>query len=73
MAQPAQVAFEERPQVGDAVFQHGDPVDAHAEGKALPFAGVNAAGRQNLGMDHAGTQNLQPAVALADGQLAALP
>ena len=42
VAQPAQVTVKERPQVGDAVFQHGDSVDAHAKGKALPFFGVNA-------------------------------
>ncbi len=44
VAQPAEVGLEERAQVGDAVFQHGDAVDAHAEGEALPLIGVDAAG-----------------------------
>ena len=41
MPQPAQVAVEERPQIRDAVFQHRQPVDAHAEGEALPFVGID--------------------------------
>ncbi len=73
MPQPAQVAFKEGPQVGDAVFQHGDPVDAHAKGKALPLAGVDPRRSQNLGVDHAAAQNLQPAVALAHLQHAPRP
>lgn len=43
VAQPAQIALEECPQIGDAVFQHGDPVDPHTEGEALVLIGVDAA------------------------------
>src|SRR5882724_5979736 len=35
MGEPAHVALEQLPQVGHAVFQHRDAVDAHAPGKAL--------------------------------------
>ena len=56
MAQPAQVAVEEGAQVGDAVFQHRDPVDAHAEGEALPLGGIDAAITAFQGaMDYLGT------------------
>ena len=73
MAQPAQVRIEEGAQVGDAVFQHRDPVDPHAEGKALPFRRVHARRRQHLGMHHAGPQHFQPVVALAHLHGAAFP
>ena len=35
MLQPAQIGVEERPNVGDAVFQHRHAVEAEAEGEAL--------------------------------------
>ncbi len=44
MPQPAQVAVEERPEIGDAVFQHRQPVDPQAKGKALPLVGIASAG-----------------------------
>ena len=47
--QPAQIAVKERAQIRDAVFQHRHPVDAHAEGKALPFRRINAAACSTLG------------------------
>ena len=34
MAQPAQIAVEVSSQIGNAVFQRGQPVETHAEGKA---------------------------------------
>src|SRR5271166_3138209 len=43
MTQPAYVAFVERPQIGHAVLQHGDALDTHAEGEALPRARVDPA------------------------------
>ncbi len=73
MAQPAQVGIEEGAQVGDAVFQHGDPVDAHAEGKALPFIRIDARVLQNLGMHHPRAEDFEPVVALAHLERAALP
>ena len=54
VTEPAQVAFEEGAQIGDAVFQHGDAVDAHAEGEALVALRVDAAvATSNTGSIHA--------------------
>src|SRR3546814_12372441 len=72
MLQPAQIGVEEGAQVGDAVFQHGDAVDAHAPGKALPFVGVEAAMLQHARMHHAGAENLEPVITLADAPHAPL-
>ena len=44
MPQPAQVAIEKGAQVVHAIFKHGEPVDAGAEGKALPLVRVEPAG-----------------------------
>ena len=38
--QPAPVAVEERAQVVHPVFEHRQPIDADAEGEALPLVGV---------------------------------
>ena len=73
MAQPAQVAVEEGAQVWDAVFQHGDAVDADAEGEALVDGWINACGLQHFGVDHAAAQDLQPIVAFANFQRAVVP
>ena len=43
MAQPAQIGVEEGAQIGDAVFQHRDALDPHAEGEALVLGGIDAA------------------------------
>ena len=53
MTQPTQVAVKECAQIRDAVFQHRDPVDPHAKGKALPFIRINAASLQHLRVHHA--------------------
>src|SRR5262245_575197 len=73
MAEPAQIGLEEGAQIRDAVFQHGDAVEPHAEGKALPLVGIEAACTDHIGMHHAGAEDLEPAVAGADPDLAALP
>src|SRR6202790_1713446 len=70
MAEPAHVAFEQLPQVGHAVFQHRDAVDAHAPGKALIDVGIDAAGAQHVRMHHAAAENLQPVLAFAEANLA---
>ena len=54
VAQPADVGVEERAQVGHAVLQHGDALDAHAPGEALPLARIDAAVGQHARMHHAG-------------------
>ena len=73
MFQPPQIAIEERPQIRDAVFQHRQPVDADAEGEALPFVRVDPGGFQHLRVHHAGPEDFHPVVALAHVQLAAFP
>ena len=71
MRKPAQIGLEEGAGIGDAVFQHGDALDAEAEGEALEFVGVDAAIGQHLGMDHAAAANLEPIAAAADLEPAA--
>src|SRR5438445_7146857 len=70
MVEPADVALEQLAQIGDAVFQHRDAVDAHAPGKALVDVGIDAAGAQHVRMHHAAAQNLQPVFALAEADFA---
>ena len=48
-----QVVFEEQTQVVDLVFQHGDTLDTHAEGKTCVFLWVNAARNQDVRVAHA--------------------
>ena len=45
----------------DAVFQHGDALDADAEGQARIAFRVDAAVLQNLPVYHAAAQNFNPA------------
>src|SRR5688500_14928949 len=71
--QPTQVGLKEGAQIRYPVFQHGDAIDAHAEGKALVLFRVETAGANDVRVHHAGAENLQPCVAGADLQLAALP
>src|SRR6478672_2419352 len=66
MGEPAHVAVEQLPEIGHAVFQHRDAVDAHAPGKALVDVGIDAAGAQHVRMHHAAAQNLQPVLAFAE-------
>ena len=66
MAQPAHIGLVEGPQVGHAVFEHGDALDAHAEREALPLARVQSAIGQHAGMHHPRAQNFQPVGPLAD-------
>src|SRR5262245_348947 len=73
MAEPAEIGFKERAEVGDAVFQHGDAVEPHAEGKALPLIGIETAGPDHSGMHHSRSEDLEPAVAGADPDLTAFP
>ena len=72
MPQPAQIAVKECTKIRNAVFQHRDPVDAHAKGKALPFVGVNPASRNTLG-EPCRSPALEPIVALADCATCRLP
>lgn len=66
-----QVVLEHQADVVDAVFQHGDTLDADAKGKAGVLIRVDVAVLQNLAVDDAAAQNFDPAGVLAQG--AALP
>src|SRR4029079_11354716 len=70
MIEPAHVALEQLPEIGDAVFQHRDAVEAHAPGKALVNIRIGAAGAQHVRMHHAAAENLEPVLALAETDLA---
>ena len=72
VVEPAHVRLEEGAQVRHAVFQHGDAVDADAPGEALVDVGVEAAVAQHVRMHHAAAEDLEPVVALAEADLAAL-
>jgi hypothetical protein len=67
VAEPADVAGEELAQVGDAVFEHGQAVEADAEGEALVLFRIKPAVDQHVGVDHAAAQNFEPLTGLADG------
>src|SRR4051794_17261692 len=69
LLQHPQVVVEEAPQVGDAVAQHRDPLDPDPEGEPLHALGVVAVGldeAEDVGVDHAGAEDLDPALALAE-------
>src|SRR3954447_22291042 len=70
MVEPAHVVLEQLAQIGHAVFQHRDTVDAHAPGKALVDVGIDAAGAQHVRMHHAAAENFQPVLALAETNFA---
>src|SRR3954451_13236961 len=47
------VALVEVADVGDAVTEHQRPLETHAEGKAAVAVGVDTAGNEHRGVDHA--------------------
>src|SRR5271155_831297 len=69
---PAHVVLEQLPQIRHAVCQHRDAIDAHAPRKTLIDVGIDAAGAQYIGMPHAAAENLQPVLAFAETDLAAV-
>ena len=56
MLEPAHIAVEEGAQIVHAIFEHRQPVDAAAEGEALPFVGIEPAIGDHPGMDHAASR-----------------
>jgi len=64
MRQPARIAVKERAQIVHAVFEHRDPVDPEAEGKALPFVRVQIDHLDHPGVDHSAAAELHPIVAI---------
>src|SRR5438105_9330381 len=71
MFQPAQIGFEKRPQIGNAVFQHRKPIDAETEGVTLIVIRIDAAQFEHARMDHAGACALHPVGPLAAANLSA--
>ena len=69
MLQPSHIRFKKRAQIGNTVFQHCQSVHTDPERKPLILVGVNAAGPQNVRMNHTAAENLQPIVSGADFQL----
>ena len=66
-AQELQVVLEHQADVVDAVFQHGDALDAYAEGETRILIRVNVAVLQHLAVDNTAAQNFDPAGVLAQG------
>src|SRR5262245_52813564 len=71
MLEPARIGGEEIAQIRHAVFQHGETIDAHAEGVALVFLRIDAAITQHVRMHHAAAENFEPIIARADADLPA--
>ena len=69
LAQEAQVVFVEDADIGKSEAQRRDAVDTHAEGEPLPFLRVVTDGAQDVGVDHAAAEHLDPAVAGVGVQL----
>src|SRR5437867_4912485 len=66
LLQEAQVVLEEQPQIVDAVLQHRDALDTHAERPAGDLLGVVAEVAQPLRMPHAGARDVDPAALFAE-------
>ena len=52
MGQPAIIAVEKGAQIVHRVFQHGEAIDADAEGEALPFLRVQPGEFDDTPVDH---------------------
>src|SRR5262249_60335732 len=66
LSKDAQVVAEERPETVDAVLEHRDALDPHAERPARALLGVVADVPQDLRMHHARAEDLEPAALLAE-------
>ena len=62
-----QIVLEHQTNVVDAILQHGDTLDADAEGKAGVLIRIDVAVFQHLAVNNAAAQNLDPAGVLAQG------
>src|SRR4051812_21187375 len=70
MAQPSHLVLQQLPQIGHAVFQYRDAIDAHAPCKTLIDVGIDAAGAQHVRMHHSAAEDLHPILAFAEAYLA---
>src|SRR5512139_1097616 len=66
LLEEAEIVLEEQPQVVDAIAQHGEALDAEAEGKADESLGVDVDVPEDVGVHHAASQHLQPPGVRAD-------
>ena len=57
---------EEEPQIVDAIAQHREALDAHAEGVTREVLVVDTDMAKDLGVDHSATEDLEPAGMAAD-------
>ena len=71
LLEEAQVVLVEQPDVVDAVLQHRDALDAHAEREAGDLLRVVADRFEHGRMHHAAAEDLEPAGLLADAAAAA--
>src|SRR6056297_2505220 len=62
----SQVILEVETQVIHVEFQLGDAFDAHSEGEAGVYIGVDVGGFQHVGIDHAATQYLEKSRVFTD-------
>src|SRR5690348_12856882 len=67
LAEEADVVLKKNLNVVDLVFEHGEAVDAHAEGEAADFFRVVVDEAVDGWIDHAGAEKLDPAGAFALG------
>src|SRR5580692_4638849 len=65
LTQEADIVLKENLNVVDLVFEHGEAVDAHAEGEATDFFGVVVDEPVDGRIDHACTEEFDPAGAFA--------
>src|SRR5688572_16781987 len=65
LVQKSQVVLKKQANIVDAVFQHGDAFDAHAEREAGYLLGIVADELEHRRIDHAGAEDFQPARRLA--------
>src|SRR5579859_3207317 len=71
LAEEADVVLEENLDIVDLVFEHGQAIDAHSEGKAADFFGVVVDEAVDGGIDHACAEKFDPTRAFALGAGAA--
>src|SRR5690606_943889 len=60
LLQEAHVALKEQADILDAVLEKGDALDAHAEGEAPDLLGIVVHHPEDVGVDHAAPQDLEP-------------
>ena len=56
----AELAIVEASKIINSVAEHDHSVKAHSKGESVPFAGIVSTGGQDIGMDHAAWDDLNP-------------